>query len=419
MAEHFKIGDSGLDIQILQEELAAAGFDPGVADGSFGPKTSRALQKFRASQAVEGLGDVADVEAPKLRAAELEKAAAGLGTTPILQQAAVSTPKGTPDSFIDKLGRGLSDPILQNALLQIGRAIDTADPSKAEGFGSKLAGIGEQLIRGDVRANVLRELAGGGIAADVPGVELLTPEELSQLQQVSVQPEEARLKKELTTAQTKRIKALTVQIKAAGTFKEEAALARQIAIIRATARGIRNPVFKEFPIDAEGNESDRLHSWLVDPTTGDRLEYAGPAEPIPAERDIEGAEFTQIDSLLLQEFLPAAEKAIRAGFTGSEADLREALRVLDTSEFAGRVVIEKLTQVLPPEEKARFRSFRNVLQKGLREGKLLGELAAEAFPELEVTTEEEFDRLLVGSRFVRNGILYIKSSDRESIPIGE
>lgn len=414
MAEHFKIGQSGLDVQILQEELAAVGLFKGAATGLFDEATSKALQTLRVSQATKELG-----QAPELRSPELDRAVAGLGTTPILQQEAVPIPEGTPDSFIEKLGRGLSDPILQNALLQIGRAIDTADPSKAEGFGSKLAGVGEQIIRGNVRASVLRELAGGGIAADVPGVELLTPEELSQLQEISTQPEEARLKGELTTAQTQRIRALTTQIEGAGTFKEEAALARQIAIIRATARGISNPVFKEFPIDKEGNESDRLHSWLVDPSTGERLEYAGPAEPIPAARDIEGAEFSEINALLTQEFITTAEQEIRSGFTGSESALQDALKVLDVDPLTGRVAVEKIFEALPLEAKDRFRSFRATLQRGLREGKLLGELAIEAFPELEIATEEEFDRLLVGSRFVRNGILYVKSSDRESIPIGE
>jgi len=42
-----RIGDQGSQIQKLQQQLAAAGFDPGPADAVFGPRTRRAVEQLQ------------------------------------------------------------------------------------------------------------------------------------------------------------------------------------------------------------------------------------------------------------------------------------------------------------------------------------------------------------------------------------
>ncbi len=44
------LGARGADVVRLQQALAAAGFDPGTADGSFGESTAKALRAFQASK---------------------------------------------------------------------------------------------------------------------------------------------------------------------------------------------------------------------------------------------------------------------------------------------------------------------------------------------------------------------------------
>jgi len=42
-----RIGDQGTQVQELQQQLAAAGFDPGPADAVFGPRTRRAVEQLQ------------------------------------------------------------------------------------------------------------------------------------------------------------------------------------------------------------------------------------------------------------------------------------------------------------------------------------------------------------------------------------
>jgi len=42
-----RIGDQGTQVQELQQQLAAAGFDPGPADALFGPRTRRAVEQLQ------------------------------------------------------------------------------------------------------------------------------------------------------------------------------------------------------------------------------------------------------------------------------------------------------------------------------------------------------------------------------------
>ena len=52
-----KTGSSGDEVTKLQKRLAAVGFDPGGADGAFGPKTDAALKAFqeKAGIAADGI----------------------------------------------------------------------------------------------------------------------------------------------------------------------------------------------------------------------------------------------------------------------------------------------------------------------------------------------------------------------------
>ena len=52
-----RTGSSGDEVLALQRRLKAAGFDPGPADGAFGPKTDAALRAFqeKAEVAVDGI----------------------------------------------------------------------------------------------------------------------------------------------------------------------------------------------------------------------------------------------------------------------------------------------------------------------------------------------------------------------------
>jgi peptidoglycan hydrolase-like protein with peptidoglycan-binding domain len=54
-------GDSGAAVTALQRRLAAAGFDPGPADGRFGPRTEAALRAYQRKAGLDGTGR-ADLE---------------------------------------------------------------------------------------------------------------------------------------------------------------------------------------------------------------------------------------------------------------------------------------------------------------------------------------------------------------------
>ncbi len=69
-------GSSGEDVTRLQKRLAAAGFDPGAADGIFGPKTEAALRAFQESAgiAVDGIaGPATNAKLAEAETAALEK----------------------------------------------------------------------------------------------------------------------------------------------------------------------------------------------------------------------------------------------------------------------------------------------------------------------------------------------------------
>lgn len=60
-----KLGSKGPDVKKLQEGLRALGYTVGVPDGSFGPKTESAVEKFQETQGIYGDGVVGPVTALK------------------------------------------------------------------------------------------------------------------------------------------------------------------------------------------------------------------------------------------------------------------------------------------------------------------------------------------------------------------
>jgi murein L,D-transpeptidase YcbB/YkuD len=48
-----KLGASGPDVENLQSQLTAAGFEPGKLDGVFGPKTKAAVMAFQRARGLE------------------------------------------------------------------------------------------------------------------------------------------------------------------------------------------------------------------------------------------------------------------------------------------------------------------------------------------------------------------------------
>jgi peptidoglycan hydrolase-like protein with peptidoglycan-binding domain len=89
-------GDSGPAVTALQRRLAAAGFDPGAADGRFGPRTAAALTAFQRAQGLDPTGT-----------ADLETATALLNAP---ARALPGTPAGSngrlPDSALTAVGDG-------------------------------------------------------------------------------------------------------------------------------------------------------------------------------------------------------------------------------------------------------------------------------------------------------------------------
>ena len=98
-------GDSGSDVQQLQTLLTGLGYDCGGTDGSFGPHTAAAVEKFQADQGLTADG----VVGPQTWAALNAAAAAGTGTTPVATPPATTTiPVTPPSSGIYGLGSNAS-----------------------------------------------------------------------------------------------------------------------------------------------------------------------------------------------------------------------------------------------------------------------------------------------------------------------
>jgi hypothetical protein len=62
-----QVGSSGSRVQDLQRRLAAAGFNPGTADGDFGPRTRRAVEAFQRARGITVDGKVGTETSRALR----------------------------------------------------------------------------------------------------------------------------------------------------------------------------------------------------------------------------------------------------------------------------------------------------------------------------------------------------------------
>jgi peptidoglycan hydrolase-like protein with peptidoglycan-binding domain len=93
-----KEGARGASVVTLQNQLKAAGFDPGAADGAFGPKTTAAVKAFQRARGLEADG----VVGPKTWAA-LSKPASG-GSGPTLKEGARGEPVRALQNRLNQLG---------------------------------------------------------------------------------------------------------------------------------------------------------------------------------------------------------------------------------------------------------------------------------------------------------------------------
>lgn len=66
-------------VQQAQQKLSQLGYDPGVADGAYGPRTRQALEAFQQAQQLEVSGIL---DAPTLQALDLGAASAPVATLP-------------------------------------------------------------------------------------------------------------------------------------------------------------------------------------------------------------------------------------------------------------------------------------------------------------------------------------------------
>ncbi|MFL5359050.1 peptidoglycan-binding protein [Archangium sp.] len=117
-----RAGSKGAAVVTLQKKLKAAGFDPGAADGDFGPKTTAAVKAFQGKHGLAADGVVGPKTWSALNKASAPKPpppASSGGSGPTLRQGA----------------RGEPVRALQNRLNQLGYKVGTADGD----FGPKTA----------------------------------------------------------------------------------------------------------------------------------------------------------------------------------------------------------------------------------------------------------------------------------------
>jgi putative chitinase len=113
-----QLGSTGADVERLQRALAAAGFDPGSTDGSFGPATRSALIAFQTKNGLSPDGSVDPATA----------AALGISTQPGNTRVNSRIPAVTvemvskmfPDTPVHHIEANL--PIVLNALVEVGLA---------------------------------------------------------------------------------------------------------------------------------------------------------------------------------------------------------------------------------------------------------------------------------------------------------
>jgi putative chitinase len=105
--EKLQLGSAGAEVQRLQCALAAAGFDPGSTDGSFGPATRAALIAFQTKHGLSPDGSLDPASAVALKISD---------TVPRITAEMVS--KMFPETPVHNIEKNL--PIVLNALAEAG-----------------------------------------------------------------------------------------------------------------------------------------------------------------------------------------------------------------------------------------------------------------------------------------------------------
>jgi peptidoglycan hydrolase-like protein with peptidoglycan-binding domain len=93
-------GSKGASVVTLQNKLKAAGFNPGAADGAFGPKTEAAVKSFQRARGLTADG----VVGPKTWAALNKPPASSGGSGPTLREGAKGEPVRALQKRLNALG---------------------------------------------------------------------------------------------------------------------------------------------------------------------------------------------------------------------------------------------------------------------------------------------------------------------------
>ena len=118
--ETMQLGSRGPEVERLQRALAAAGFDPGGTDGSFGPATSTALIAFQTRHGLRPDGSVDPATAAALNISDTTKPPKKQVDSPIPAITVEMVLKMFPDTPVHNIEAHL--PIVLNALVEAGLA---------------------------------------------------------------------------------------------------------------------------------------------------------------------------------------------------------------------------------------------------------------------------------------------------------
>ena len=97
-----KNGSTGPDVKSLQEGLTALGFEPGTADGIFGPKTLAAVKAFQESRQLDADGIVGPATAEALERAAMAAQRKA--------DAATEAAKEAKEKYLDAIDKATEEP---------------------------------------------------------------------------------------------------------------------------------------------------------------------------------------------------------------------------------------------------------------------------------------------------------------------
>ena len=144
----------------IQQRLAAAGFDPGGADGLFGPRTRAAIRRWQSSRGGRATGYLDGVSAEALRSAGGAGSAVAASARSVPAAAAATTPQA-PSPSAAQTATPAASAAQENLFWQ--SIMNSTNPAEFEAY---LA----QFPNGVFRALALARLAAlGSAAADPPG----------------------------------------------------------------------------------------------------------------------------------------------------------------------------------------------------------------------------------------------------------